>query len=245
MIDNIASITSRQSTPAVDAFSLQRRNPEGGTKRLTYWGFDNETDPLTDVLLAAPEHLRHMATSSLSRKFLRESPSNIEVAKAQHRELTAAYQQFGVRIHAPILEPELPMQVYTRDSSVMTPFGAVITAMANWWRRGENYAAIRNYERLEFRFMTWSPPAPSKAATSMSSRRAACSSAAAAAAPRRRGRGRWKAGSSGKAGKHAWRSSTNTMCTSISWWCPSPSAHRGMPRVHRACLGGVAPRQGT
>lgn len=35
-------------------------------------------------------------------------------------------------------EPELTMQVHSRDSSVMTPFGAVITAMANWWRRGEN-----------------------------------------------------------------------------------------------------------
>ena len=40
------------------------------------------------------------------------------------------------------------MQVYSRDSSVMTPYGAIITAMANWWRRGENYAAIRTYERL-------------------------------------------------------------------------------------------------
>jgi len=89
MIDNIASITSRQSTPAVDAFSLQRRNPAGGTKRLAYWGFDNETDPLTDVLLAAPEHLRHMATSSLSRKFLRESPANIEVANSPPRTSTS------------------------------------------------------------------------------------------------------------------------------------------------------------
>ena len=40
------------------------------------------------------------------------------------------------------------MQVYARDSSVMTPYGAIITAMANWWRRGENYAAIRTYEQL-------------------------------------------------------------------------------------------------
>ncbi len=40
------------------------------------------------------------------------------------------------------------MQVYARDSSVMTPYGAIITAMADWWRRGENYAAIRTYERL-------------------------------------------------------------------------------------------------
>ena len=40
------------------------------------------------------------------------------------------------------------MQVYSRDSSIMTPYGAIITAMANWWRRGENFAAIRTYERL-------------------------------------------------------------------------------------------------
>jgi len=131
-----------------DAFVLQRRRPTGGTPRLLHWGFDNETDPLTDVLLAAPEHLRHLATSSLSRKFLRENPANIEVAKAQHRELTAAYEHFGVEVHNVPPEPELLMQVYTRDSSVMTPFGAIITAMANWWRRGENYAALRYYEHL-------------------------------------------------------------------------------------------------
>lgn len=148
MLNKISTIPSRPMEQAADAFSLQRRNPAGGTQRLSHWGFNNETDRLTDVLLAAPDHLRHMATSSLSRKFLRESPANIEVAKAQHRELSAAYRHFGVRIHEPLLEPELPMQVYTRDSSVMTPFGAIITAMANWWRRGENYAAIRNYERF-------------------------------------------------------------------------------------------------
>src|SRR5580692_1219207 len=147
MLDKIPTTPSRPQ-PAVDSFSLQRRRAAGDTQRLGYWGFDNETDPLTDVLLAAPDHLRHLATSSLSRKFLRENPANLDVARDQHRELTAAYRHFGVRIHTPPLEAELPMQVYTRDSSVMTPYGAIITAMANWWRRGENYAAIRTYERL-------------------------------------------------------------------------------------------------
>ena len=147
MLDKIPTVPSRPQA-AAGSFSLQCRRAGGDTPRLEYWGFDNETDPLTDVLLAAPDHLRHMATSSLSRKFLRESPANLDVARAQHRELTAAYRHFGVRIHSPPLEAELPMQVYTRDSSVMTPYGAIITAMANWWRRGENYAAIRNYERL-------------------------------------------------------------------------------------------------
>jgi len=148
MLNKLKPLPAKQEGEMTETFSLQMRNPQGGTRRLTYWGFENETDPLTDVLLASPDHLRHIATSSLSRKFLRESPADIRAAQAQHRELAEAYQHFGVRIHTPRLEPELPLQVYTRDSSVMTPFGAIITAMSNWWRRGENYAAIRNYERL-------------------------------------------------------------------------------------------------
>ena len=134
--------------PQAEAFTLQRRNPKAKSKRLGYWGFRNETDVLTDVLLGSPLHLKHLATSSLSRKFLRDSPADIRVAQTQHQELVAAYQHYGVRVHWHTPEPELPMQVYARDSSVMTPYGAIITAMANWWRRGENYAAIRTYERL-------------------------------------------------------------------------------------------------
>ena len=133
---------------ASDAFTLQRRNPAGGTAPLQSWGFRNETDPLTDVLLGPPAHLKHLSTSSLSRKHLRLAPCNVQIAQAQHAELVAAYEHFGVKVHLHAAQSELPMQVYARDSSVMTPFGAVITAMANWWRRGENYAAIRTYERL-------------------------------------------------------------------------------------------------
>ncbi|MEM1149144.1 MAG: dimethylarginine dimethylaminohydrolase family protein [Pseudomonadota bacterium] len=131
-----------------DAFSLQRRSPDGRTRPLARWGFRNETDRLTDVLLCQPAHLKHLATSSLSRKHLRDAPANIQVAQAQHAELVAAYEHFGVTTHMAQPSPELPMQVYTRDSSVMTPYGAIITAMAQWWRRGENYAAIRTYESL-------------------------------------------------------------------------------------------------
>lgn len=134
-------------TPA-DPFTLQRRALGGGTAPLAAWGFANETDRLTDVLLGSPAHLKHLATSSLSRKHLREAPCNIQVAQAQHTEMVAAYEHFGVKVHMHSPEPELPMQVYARDSSVMTPYGAIITAMAQWWRRGENYAAIRTYERL-------------------------------------------------------------------------------------------------
>jgi N-dimethylarginine dimethylaminohydrolase len=134
--------------PHAEGFTLQRRNPRGGTTPLSYWGFRNETDPLTDVLLGSPAYLMHRATSSLSRKHLREAPCDIQMAQGQHAELVSAYEHFGVRVHMFPAEPELTMQVYARDSSVMTPYGAVITAMANWWRRGENYAAIRAYEAM-------------------------------------------------------------------------------------------------
>jgi N-dimethylarginine dimethylaminohydrolase len=141
-------MSAQVKAAATDPFTLQRRQANGGTRPLEYWGFRNETDPLTDVLLGSAEHLRHMATSSLSRRTLREHPADLRIANAQHRELQSAYEHFGVRIHRLSAQPELPMQVYSRDSSVMTPYGAIITAMADWWRRGENYAAIRSYERL-------------------------------------------------------------------------------------------------
>jgi len=129
-------------------FSLRRRALDGQTEPLTGWGFSNETDRLSDVLLGSPAHLRHLSTSSLSRKHLRAAPCDVQIAQAQHAEMVSAYKHFGVTVHTHLPSPELPMQVYARDSSFMTPYGAVITAMAQWWRRGENYAAIRTYESL-------------------------------------------------------------------------------------------------
>ena len=92
-------MTRHERTPATEAFSLRRRNLAGGTTPLTRWGFRNETDPLTDVLLGSPAFLRHLATSSLSRKHLRENPCNIQAAQAQHKELVAAYEHFDVKVH--------------------------------------------------------------------------------------------------------------------------------------------------
>lgn len=131
-----------------EAFTLQRRNPQGGTQPLAKWGWRTETDVLTDVLLCEPTYGKHLATSSLSKRNLRDAPANMELARQQHKDLIKAYEHFGVNVHLMTPEPELPMQAYTRDSSVMTLWGPIITAMAQWWRRGENYAAIRHYERM-------------------------------------------------------------------------------------------------
>ena len=142
-------LTSPEQVQPQDSFSLKRRCEGGGTPRMNYWGAEDEYGVLTDVLLGTPANLKHLSTSSLSRKYLREAPCDIEVAKSQHKELVAAYEHFGVQVHFQAEDPALPMQVYTRDSSFMTPFGAVITNMCNWWRRGENFAAIRSYESMD------------------------------------------------------------------------------------------------
>lgn len=132
-----------------DSFALRSRVEGGGTPSLTDWGFTSEYDVLTDILLGPADHYEWLKTSSVSKKSIRrEKPFHSDVARAQHAEMVAAYESAGVSCHFHDADPALPYQVFARDSSVMTPFGAIITSMANWWRRGENYRAIETYERL-------------------------------------------------------------------------------------------------
>jgi N-dimethylarginine dimethylaminohydrolase len=101
---------------------------------------------LRDVLLGKPDYYRWLATSSISKATLASGATfDLQEAQAQHREMVDAYERAGVRVH--LLEPQsaLPYQVYTRDSSFMTPYGAVVCQMHQWWRRGEYAPVIRFY----------------------------------------------------------------------------------------------------
>jgi N-dimethylarginine dimethylaminohydrolase len=114
------------------------------------FGADSETGRLTDVLLCPPDHFRWLPTSAISRETLdsgrRFQP---ESAAAQHAELVAVYEQAGVRRHFLEPDPALPYQVFARDSSVMTPWGTVVTQLKQWWRRGEYAAVIRFHQEAE------------------------------------------------------------------------------------------------
>jgi len=130
-------------------FSLRTRQEGGGTPVLQKWGVDSEYGVLRDVLLGPADHYKWLETSSVSKKSIRRHYEfSGEVARQQHAEMVAAYESAGVQVHLHAADSELPYQLFARDSSVMTPFGAIITSMANWWRRGENYRAIETYERL-------------------------------------------------------------------------------------------------
>jgi N-dimethylarginine dimethylaminohydrolase len=111
------------------------------------WGVDSEHGRLLDVLVCPPDNFRWLPTSEISRATLESGRSfDSELARKQHAEMVAAYEESGVGVH--FLEPAaaLPYQVFTRDSSAMTPNGAVITQLHQWWRRGESAPAIRFYE---------------------------------------------------------------------------------------------------
>jgi len=114
------------------------------------WGVDSEHGTLLDVLLCPPDNFRWLATSAISRATLDAGHRfDAELAARQHADMVAAYDEAGVRVHLLDPEPALPYQVFARDSSAMTPGGAVITQLHQWWRRGEYAPAIRFYQQNE------------------------------------------------------------------------------------------------
>jgi len=114
------------------------------------WGVDSETGRLDDVLLCPPDNFRWLPTSAISRATLESGAVfDSEAARAQHAEMVSAYESAGVQVHMLDADPALIYQVFARDSSVMTPGGAIVTQPSQWWRRGEYAAVIRFYQGAE------------------------------------------------------------------------------------------------
>ncbi|MCA8966315.1 MAG: amidinotransferase [Planctomycetes bacterium] len=131
--------------------TLRTRREGGGTAPLDRWGSNCEYGTLRDVLLGPAESFRWMgmenaAWSSLVRDTMRKGYKfDKQLAMRQHREMVDAYQSAGVNTHFLPLDMTNPYQVYARDSSFMSPYGAVICQLANPRRRGEYAAVLRFY----------------------------------------------------------------------------------------------------
>ena len=114
------------------------------------WGADSEYGRLREVLLCPPVNFRWLPTSAISRATLDAGHAyDPRRAAAQHAEMVSAYESAGVACHYLEPDPVLPYQVFARDSSVIAPGGAVVTQLAQWWRRGEYAPVIRFYEARE------------------------------------------------------------------------------------------------
>ncbi len=130
---------------------LRCRTPGGGTKEMTDWYLKSETGPLLDVLLGPVDTFRWLGLenaeySSLVRDSLRRGRVyDADLARRQHAEMVQAYESAGSKVHFLPVDEGTPMQVYARDSSFMTPYGAVICQLANPRRRGEYAPALRFY----------------------------------------------------------------------------------------------------
>ncbi len=130
---------------------LQSRKQGGGTETMSDWYLKSETGPLRDVLLGPADTFRWLGLenaeySSLVRDTLRRGRVfDPDLAGRQHAEMVQAYQDAGTTCHFLPSDEQTPYQVYARDSSFMTPYGAVICQMANPRRRGEYAPALRFY----------------------------------------------------------------------------------------------------
>jgi N-dimethylarginine dimethylaminohydrolase len=133
------------------ATTLRTRVEGGGTPALERWGIDSEYGVLRDVLLGSADGFRWLGEenaqySALVRDSLRKGYRfDRELALRQYAELVDAYRQAGVAVHFLEGQEELPYGVYSRDSSVMTPFGAVVCQLASPRRRGEYATTLRFY----------------------------------------------------------------------------------------------------
>ena len=134
------------------AMPLRARLEGGGTPEMNgRWYIKSETGPLKDVLLGPAESFRWLgienaAWSSLVRDTLRRGLAfDKQLAMRQHREMVDAYESAGVACHYLPMDEAVPYQVYARDSSFMTPYGAVICQLASPRRRGEYATCLRFY----------------------------------------------------------------------------------------------------
>lgn len=130
-------------------FSLRRRAVNGTTPPLQDWGIDSEYGVLRDVLIGPVDNFSWKTGNASARRAERLGMSfDHRVASAQHREMLDAYRHAGVTTHLIPADKSLPYQIYGRDSSVMTPWGPIITQMYSPWRRGEWVPILNKYAEL-------------------------------------------------------------------------------------------------
>ena len=126
--------------------NLGQRKAGGGSEVLSRWGMDSEHGVLREVLIGPVDHFRWQPGNAMARRSLRLGREfDPDLARRQYGEMLDAYRQAGVATHFLDADPALPYQIYARDSSVMTPWGPIITQMYSPWRRGEWKAVLEFY----------------------------------------------------------------------------------------------------
>ena len=115
------------------------------------WGIVNDYGPLKDVLLGTPEFYRWIDAGPITMRTLnnRERTGvefDLQTAMSQHAEMVSIYEDNGVTCHYLDSDEILHRNFFARDSSAMTPWGALICHMQLKSRRADYVTAIRFYQ---------------------------------------------------------------------------------------------------
>lgn len=93
----------------------------------THYQVDSEFGVLTDVLLSRPDHYRWFASCEVaSRSMASGLTLDLNTARAEHTRLALHLEMEGVRCHYVPSSAAAPDLVYTRDTSLVTPWGAIV-----------------------------------------------------------------------------------------------------------------------
>lgn len=131
-----------------------------GANGAVAWGVSAQTGELTDVLLGKPDHFRWVPLNSISAVTFANQEQmghrfDQQKAMHQHRLMVDAYEKAGVRCHFAEADEGLPSSVFTRDSSFMTPWGAVITSIQTPPRRRDYAVASEFYRKAGIPIWKW------------------------------------------------------------------------------------------
>jgi len=131
-------------------FTFKHRVDGGSTPELSRWGINSEYGVLKDLLVGPIDNYQWQSGNAASRRTLRVgTPFDADIARRQHQEMLDAYKTAGVTTHLLTPDATLPYQLYARDSSVMTPWGPIVTQMYSPWRRGEWSPVVKEYQKLD------------------------------------------------------------------------------------------------
>ena len=114
------------------------------------WGINNDYAPLKHVLLGRPEFYKWVEAGPLIGRTLANADKtgvkfDLQLAMAQHAEMVSIYEENGVNCHYLQSDEALHRNFFARDSSAMSPWGALICHMQLKCRRADYVTAIQFY----------------------------------------------------------------------------------------------------
>ncbi|EBA17604.1 hypothetical protein RSK20926_17737 [Roseobacter sp. SK209-2-6] len=124
---------------------------DASTATAKRWGINNDYAKLTDVLLGKPEYFKWVEAGPLIGRTLANAHKtgvqfDLQLAMKQHSEMVSIYEGAGVTCHYLDSDEVLHRNFFARDSSAMTPWGALICHMQLKCRRADYATAIKFYQ---------------------------------------------------------------------------------------------------